>query len=221
MFNATLKPLYVSLRTAVTGLLERRAGIETGGIYRPEQLGFSPEHRVAYVPSGWMYLRRILRKRDVSSSDVFIDFGSGMGRVVYQAAARYPFARVIGVELSRELNEVARANIERARSRLRCREVELVVADVLDYDVPDDVTIAYMSNPFTGPVFQAVVDKLVTSVARNSRRVRVIYLNPVEEDRLLAAGFRIVRAPRGMRPTAEWSRQNAIRMYELGPQNPG
>ncbi len=214
-FKATLKPVYVLLRKAITTILERRAGIDTSQRFEPEELGFAPEHRSGYAPAGWLFLRRILRRREVSSTDVFLDLGSGMGRVVYQAAAGYSFARVIGVELSPKLDAVARQNIERTRHRLRCRNVELVLSDVLDYEIPDEVTFVFLSNPFGGPVFQAVVDKLAASVERRPRRLRLLYLNPIEERRLLAAGFRLTKAARGMRPTAEWSRSNSIRMYEL------
>ena len=60
-------------------------------------------------------LRRILPAREVEPHDVFLDIGCGMGRAVYQAAANYPFKRVIGVELSHELTQAARRNIERNR----------------------------------------------------------------------------------------------------------
>jgi glycosyltransferase involved in cell wall biosynthesis len=218
LFARVVRPLYVgSRRLLVEGVFERRAGISTGGVIPAEDLFAASEHRVGYQPTGWLKLWRILRPRDVAPTDVFADIGSGKGRVVFQAARRYPFARVLGVELSEQLNEIARRNIERNRRRLRCPRVELVTADVLSYRLPDDVTVVYFANPFTGPVFQAAVDELLASLERRPRRLRVIYSNPVEEQRLLAAGFRCVRAPRALRPTAEWARSNAIRMYERLP----
>ena len=215
IFNATLKPIYVAMRQAGTRVFERRAGINTSGRLPSEALGYTSKERKGYGPSGWFFLRRSLRKRDVSADDVFLDLGSGMGRVVYQAAAGYPFSRVIGVELSPELDAAARENINRNRARLRCREIELVCSDVLAYEIPDDVTIVYLNNPFLGDIFQNVVDKLSASVARHPRRLRVLYLCPLEEQRLLDAGFQLVRATRGLRPTAEWARSNGISIYEL------
>ena len=215
IFDRTLKPAFVTLRALGIDALERRAGIRTTGRLTPEQLGFSPEHRVRYEPSHWFALARILPRREVEPTDVFVDFGSGMGRVVYQAAERYRLARVEGIELSAELSAIAHDNIERTRHKLRCQDVRLVTGDVLDYEIPDDVTIAFLANPFKGPIFQSVVDRLVASCARHPRRLRVIYLNPVEERRLLEAGFRPVRRLRGMRPGRAWSRSNSTVMYEL------
>jgi hypothetical protein len=216
LFNATVKPIYVAARSAGIGLLERRAHIKTTGHLTPEQLGFSPEHRVRYEPAQWFALARILPRREVSSADVLVDFGSGMGRVVYQAASRYRLARVEGVELSAELTAVAIDNIKRNRGRMRCEDIRLVTADALEYKIPDDITIAFFANPFTGPIFQSVVDRLVASVERHPRRLRVIYLNPVEEQMLLDAGFRVVRRLRGLRPGRQWARSNSTVMYQLG-----
>jgi hypothetical protein len=57
---------------------------------------------VRYEPSGWRSLRRILCAEDVSPGDVFVDLGSGKGRVILEAA-QYPFHHVIGVEIAPEL----------------------------------------------------------------------------------------------------------------------
>jgi len=92
---------------------------------------------------------------------------------------------------------------------------------VLDYVVPDDVTVAYFANPFTGSIFAAVLDNLLSSLQRNPRTLRLIYLNPVEERMVIQRGGRPIRTVRGMRPSREWSRSNSIRMYLLEPSGSG
>lgn len=129
--------------------MDRRHGIETSREVNLGDLGIDDTGRVRYEPSGWMALQRILRDTDVSPDDVFVDLGSGKGRVVLQAA-RFPFRRVIGVEIAPELTEIAHANIAASRDGLRCQEIELVTADVLEYRLPPDVTVAYLYNPFAG-----------------------------------------------------------------------
>ena len=219
LFNRTVRPIYVRMRWLLTYLLfERRYHLHTATAVELDELGLEAPERRRYLPTGWLTLRRILRRKEVGASDVFIDFGSGMGRVVFQAAAFYPLRRVIGVELSEQLNQIARGNIERNRHRLRCQDVELVTRDAIDYEVPSDVTIAFFNNPFTGDVFQSTIDKLLGSVDENPRRLRIIYVNPVEEERLLRSPrVRCTRALRGYRPTADWSRSNSARMYEVLP----
>lgn len=212
---------YLWLRSTTTGLLfERRYGVQTEGRVELEELGLAGAGRQNYQPAGWMCLRRILPSREVTERDVFVDFGSGMGRMVLQAA-RYPFRKVIGVELAEPLHKVACENIDRHRHRLCCPDIELVHADMLDYEIPEEVTVAFLYNPLRGKSFAALVERLLRSIEHNPRPLRIIYLNPVEEQTLLSTDrIQHVRTVRGWRPTREWSRSNSIRMYRAVDRPP-
>jgi 16S rRNA G966 N2-methylase RsmD len=208
-----LKSVYVRIRGLVDGLLcsvalDRRFGIETGGVVRLRDLGLAAQDRIDYVPSEWLGLRRVFRDIEVREDDVLLDLGAGKGRAVLVAAAR-PFKRIVGVELSDELSAVARENVRRCLGRLRCRNIEIVTSDVLDYDIPDDVTVVFLYAPFTGTVFSRVVAKVLASVDRNPRRLRMIYSYPTEQTALMFTG----RA----RQVKSWQHR-AIAMYELRPR---
>jgi SAM-dependent methyltransferase len=155
--------------------------------------------RLAYEPTPWLTIRRALGAVGVSPDDVFLDFGSGKGRVLYEAAKR-PFARVIGVEISAALNEVARANLERNRRKLRCHQFELITADAATYELPDDVTVVYLFSPFLGETFAAMLGSIVRSLERKPRRMRLLYVLPKLTDEVLATGrFKLVRVLPGGR----------------------
>jgi hypothetical protein len=213
-----IMPLWSSAQNGFIRVIEHRNRIRTRGFITPEELGIAHPERVEYTPTPWFGLRQALPVEWVRSDDVFVDFGSGMGRVVFQAAAYYPFKRVIGIELSRELHEVAQVNIERSRDRLRCRDIELVNCDVGSYEVPDDVTVVYFFNPFTGQTFSLVIDRLLASVARNPRSVRIVYRNPREHGRLMATGqIRLVKRIRRPRPGPDWMLSASTHVYEVLP----
>lgn len=187
-------------RNAGQLLFERRYGVRTAGKIMLDELGLAAEDRVYYSPANWRTLRRSLRRNEISDSDVFVDFGSGMGRMVIEAAHHYPFRRVIGVELAKELDDIARRNLQHTRLRLRCKDIELVQADVLEYPIPADVTVVFMNNPFRGPVFATVMERLIASVDAHPRPLRFVYANPVEQEFLRATGrfhrVRTVSQPR-------------------------
>lgn len=166
-------------------LFERRFGIRTSGNVDLESLGVAGDDRWHYEPAEWRVLSRVLKQRDVGPEDVFLDFGSGMGRVVLRAA-QYGPKRVIGVELSDDLNAIARENVDRMRHRLKCQDIELVTADALEYEVPGDATIVFFNNPFTGPTFSEVMQRLVSSLDQSPRRMRIIYRNPIEHEAVIA-----------------------------------
>jgi predicted RNA methylase len=159
---------------------EGRLRIHTSAVVTLEDLGLAGEGREFYAPAGWLTLNRILPRREVTPQDVFLDLGSGMGRMVIRAASRYSFARVIGVEISEELHRIAQDNLTSTRARLRS-PVQLVCADVLDYQIPDDVSVVFLNNPFRGAVFRHTIDALTESLDRAPRRLRVIYRAPREE----------------------------------------
>jgi SAM-dependent methyltransferase len=167
------------------------------------QHAYLPEHepldRVLYVASPWHVLPRALRYVGVSDSDTFVDFGCGKGRVVHQAARR-PFRRVIGVEISPDLAEIARTNLAARRHQHRCGSVEIVVADATQFPVPDDLTIAFLFRPFERETLEAVLNGIVESIDRNPRRVRMIYAWPTINSlsRILATErFRLVKQQSG------------------------
>jgi len=111
--------------------------------------------------------------------------GAGRGRAVL-VAATLPFGRVIGVEINADWAEIARQAIERNRRRLACNDVEMVTANILQYDYPDDTTIVYLFCPFVGDTFQRFAERLLEFVDRVEHPVRLLYNYPFEHDRLIA-----------------------------------
>lgn len=167
---------------------------ETADLVSLASLGLEHPERANYTASPWWTLRWLLRRSDVQPSDVLLEYGCGKGRVVLDAARRYPFRRVVGVDLAPDLTAVARGLVERERRHLRCREVTIETADATEFTVPDDVTVVYLYNPFGGATFECVCQNLLASLDRAPRLMRIIYLNPVEERAIVSTGrFRRVR----------------------------
>jgi len=122
------------------------------------------------------------------STFTFIDLGSGKGRALL-LAARYPFARIVGVEVQPQLEAIARRNIElitaRAEEALdggepRGRRFESLCADARDYDFPPQNTLLYLFNPFPDYVLRQVLARLVASARQSPRPVYVIYNAPFD-----------------------------------------
>lgn len=92
-------------------------------------------HAVRYQPSSADLVRNAFEQLQLDLTEfTFIDFGSGKGRVLL-LAAEYPFSQVIGVEFSRELNDIAQQNIEKMPARLkRAGRVSSVWCDAAKFD---------------------------------------------------------------------------------------
>jgi SAM-dependent methyltransferase len=201
-------------------VLDRRQGIETSRPVDLDVLGLTAGKHIGYVPSGWRNLPSALRHVPVSDDDVFLDLGSGKGRIVIQAAQRR-FKRVIGVELSPELNEIAKDNLEASRAKLVCADVELIETDIARYEVPDDVTVVYAYNPVRGELFEAAMHALLASYDRNPRPLHLLYRYPREHDQLEASGrFELLKTLTTWRPRPSWRRATAINVYRVGESEP-
>lgn len=185
------------LRAGVLDRLFERSG-ETSEAVRLDDLGLGLEGYHDYEPSGWRSFKRAMRGVKVSASDTFLDIGCGKGRVVEQAARR-PFKRVLGVELSPELAARARRLAESERGRWRCGSVEIFAADITTWQVPDDVTVIYVYNALSGDPLVAMLDRIAASAGRAPRRMLMLYVNPLSESTVIEHPRFELRERRGRR----------------------
>lgn len=160
---------------------EWRLGIRTAQFVDWQALGGDP-HCIDYEPISYeCFDIAIQHLRICDGKDVLLDYGSGKGRAIILAAL-HPFRKVIGVERSPELCELARENLHRASGKLVCRDVEIVHGDAVQFEVPDHVSVILLFNPFTGPVLQAAIARIQESYLRNPRAMSIIYMLPEWQD---------------------------------------
>jgi hypothetical protein len=203
-------PVYRRVQTAWSVAIDWALGVRTTpGYSRPVTTPSGDR------PFGWTQTARLLRRHRLGPDDVLVDIGSGAGRVVLFGAARYACRRVIGVERDDRLDAIARRNA--AALRLRARTpIELVHADALEFDLPDDATVIFFFNPFEGHALDQLVAKLAASIDRNPRRVRLLYANPRSAE-LLSLHPRLVLVDhmRSWRPDREWARSCSVNIYDV------
>jgi SAM-dependent methyltransferase len=165
-------------------LFDRYLGIETARPVHHGDLEFGDDAGGFYQASNWVnlvLLAQALRRIHVKPTDSFIDFGCGKGQVL-ALAARFPFGKVIGLDLSPSLIATAQHNMDRIRAKSRSKAIELVQQNALDYEIPDDLTIAYFYMPFPTSVYEPVVRNIAASIARHPRTFRIIYLEQGPDD---------------------------------------
>jgi SAM-dependent methyltransferase len=156
-----------------------RLGVRTTGLVMPKEADYKDGTAFPYLGISYKSLAELFRMIKIDPSrDVFVDYGSGLGRVPF-FAAQYPFKRVIGLDLSLELHEAALANLDRAQPRLMCKNVEFVHANALDYELPHDVTVIYFYMPFGLDILERVMGRIRQSVRAAPRTVRIYYVNPL------------------------------------------
>ena len=120
---------------------------------------------------------------------VFFDLGSGKGRALL-LASEYPFKRIIGVELSSQLHEIALENIARYQSPARkCAQIESVCMNAAAYQLPAEDSVVYLHNPFYEEVMVKVLENIRRSLQEHPRKIIIVYHVPVWDGLFTKADF--------------------------------
>ncbi|MCG3148785.1 MAG: hypothetical protein PCFJNLEI_02232 [Verrucomicrobiae bacterium] len=161
-----------------TTIAEARRGIDTEHPANHRQLGILNPENHWYKAAAYDTFQRAMRHVTVRpGQDVFVDFGSGKGRIVV-LAAEYPFRRVIGVEFVESLHRVAKKNLShRARHRV-CQDIQLIRADATQWPIPADANILFFYNPFEGAVLAKVWENIRQSLHDAPRFMTIVYVRP-------------------------------------------
>jgi len=170
------RPMRRARHRLYTWYCERKFGVSTGGLLQPRDLGVENRDAVGYSALEYEYLLWALPAIPFAPGDVvFVDYGAGKGRAL-AAAAMHPFRKVIGVEISRVLVEIARRNL--ARLKRRCAgQVEIHHTDAALFPVPDDANVFFFFNPFAGATLREVVQRIHQSWTAHPRDLFFIYFN--------------------------------------------
>ena len=146
-------------------------------------------HAAPYRATRAGALRKLLRKLDLPNSAVFVDLGSGKGRVLL-IAAQFGFKKVVGVEFSRELCELARENVKVFARRAQTNPcIEIVEADVARYPIESDQNVFFIYNPFHGAVMTRLLENLRSSVTQFPRKIWLIYNTPIHGEEVGNSGL--------------------------------
>jgi len=173
---------------------ERYFGIDTGHDVFLEALGIHDPDAVRYSPTPYPAFFRAMKFVGAHlPSSVFVDYGSGLGRIVI-CAATLGFKRVLGIEFAADLVRRCGDNIDRARPRFACHDIEIFCTNATTWRVPPEVNVFHFSNPFLGVTLRAVVAEIARSLRETPRQAWIIFGSPWEMSRIMAAGEIIPRA---------------------------
>jgi SAM-dependent methyltransferase len=172
---------------------DRRYGTDTTAMLGPADFGHTSENvRYASLYRATLprTFERIIGTMKIRHQDfIFVDFGSGKGRTLL-LASEFPFKRIIGVEFSPALHEIAQKNVGIYRSATqKCNQFELECLDAASYELPIENTVFYLGDPFELPVMSRVIDRMKKSVEKHPRKVFIAYLNPTYCAAIENSGF--------------------------------
>jgi len=174
-------------------------GVDTGGYLSPKEIITGHQHDAfcygysAIAPS--VFDESLRRWRATLSGNganaaaySFVDIGAGKGRALL-LASQLPFRRVIGVEFSAELAEIAESNVARWRKVAHPRtELRVFHQDALAFRWPRAPLLVYLYNPFQCDLLERLLERIErwakAGARAGSRGVDLLYVNPICADTL-------------------------------------
>ncbi|MDP6908146.1 MAG: class I SAM-dependent methyltransferase [Flavobacteriales bacterium] len=191
---------------------ERELGIQTFGAHAPDELSIEADSKLGghlYQPSSSVIFKRAMEKLPIDfKSKVFLDIGSGKGRAMI-LAAEHGFKKVIGVEYAAELNDIAYTNIERVRNKFSETTFDLQEGDALAYEIPEEVDVIYLFNPFDEHAISGLLDR-VKPAFEKSKPIHLVYVHPIHYnvlEKVLGSPSAIVKNQKGIMDVAIFSNQ--------------
>jgi hypothetical protein len=143
-----------------------------------------------YVPTTASLIYEILNSIPLQLNKfAFVDMGSGKGRALL-VASEFPFAKIVGLELSRHLHQIAEENVKRYRpASQQCTAFQLHCMNVVDYDFGQEPLVLFLADPFGRETVRSVVANLEASLSATPREAFVVYIYPQFEDLLRSSRF--------------------------------
>lgn len=152
---------YGPLDTLIAGVLDLR---EPGDVAEPDA------DMVFYQPTPAREIFDFIERASITSQDVVMDLGSGLGHVTLLTAI-CTGARCIGIELQPAYVASAR----QCAGELQVRHAGFIEQDVRQADLSEG-TVFYLYTPFTGGILREVLDMLKRE--SEGRAIRLCTLGP-------------------------------------------
>ena len=165
---------------------DKKYGTDTNTHVKVHDLGIEDEKQadaIFYYPLKPKILKFIIKSLKIKYSEfTFIDIGSGKGRNLLLTSF-FPFQRRIGVEISPNLHEIAKRNLDIWRSQSTGdMNMELRNENALDFDFPKENCVILMYHPFKAKVTREFLKNIESSIKGNPRRILLIIISRSTND---------------------------------------
>ena len=158
--------------------------------YKIETSGFVPVEKIhadkalaalicPYGPSQPQTIRKALNAVGEVSDYTFVDLGCGKGRATV-VATEFNFKSILGVELSSDLSQIARANAAVvARDYPQRTPIQIAEANVVEYTYPSGKVVFFIYHAFGLELLSELIQQLEDRLSSDPAHTFVVYYNAV------------------------------------------
>lgn len=168
---------------------EKRLGLELNKIVPKEELITSystKNHACSYMPVYTRNLSELFNevKKTSIKFEYFIDIGCGKGKPCFYAKAIFPDAKIIGIDFSEPLIDIAKKNQQKAFPNAN---INFLIQDATEYKIPQATNLLFLFNPFDSKI----LEKFVANNYENfqTKKSIIAYANDIHKSTLTSMGF--------------------------------
>ena len=104
-----------------------------------------------------------------------IDYGSGKGRILYNAI-KLGFNSAIGVEFAKELFNTSKENLKKLLNQKEYEKVQIILDDASNISPNKDTRLIFFYNPFDEIIMSKVINNIINT--KYEKLPYIAYVNP-------------------------------------------
>jgi len=164
-----------SLRERLWFITHRKSAITFKDFNIIEKNLDNQTHSTFYAPTPIIPFFKLVRKLDLPTESVFVDYGAGKGRAMILAAESGRFSKIKGLEFSPSLYKIGQKNTQYYAEKKQIDYFHLMNTDVLDYEVKSEDNFFYFFHPFDATILEKCLENIYASLKTTPRRALLIY----------------------------------------------
>lgn len=141
----------------------------------------NPENNI-YQATYYQDLITLFNEISLEPEDTLVDFGCGLGRVLFYCNSRH-YCNTIGIENDSVLYDKLLDNAKDYQSKFLDQEHRMIFLnlDAQEYEIRPEDNYFYFFNPFSASVFKKVLENIIDSVKKHPRDINLLLYYPTFE----------------------------------------
>ena len=140
-----------------------------------EQTDYHGGDYYIYQSTNYSSLERIFDSLNITKYDTLVDFGCGLGRVLFFVSLKF-MCNVTGIEYEPELYSRLLDNNAYYHVRFGGQREKFTLLNMKaeDYDIKESDNYFYFFNPFRTEILDKIINKILESIKMNPRKIYII-----------------------------------------------
>ena len=182
-----LRPKFIKyhLKRLALNFKYKTTGIDFRGYYSAQTLGIANTGATGYEPC--YNIKKYLKICKPTPNDSFLDIGSGKGCAQYYAR-KFAFSKIDGVELSKQLYDIAIQNVK----LIGDDRIHMYHENAIHFREYNQYNYFFLYNPCFENIMEIIAKKIRESFDVNKKRTIVIYNTAKYKNVFTNLGFKVI-----------------------------